>query len=178
MRYMNEMYGVGKTETKTILLGLLGSDQLDLFVKRFKNLDQLAEAKDADILSIPGLNISETTVKAIKSTIDAFYDQFERWELLTGMPSDVVPMERVKYGKLIEATSTLGTTIDEMKESIKKLPTKAQRKFIKMRFGLNKEKKEYPYLKISEKLDIPVCELDEFEVRVLNNLTELIIGSR
>ena len=177
MRYMNAMYGVGKTETQTILLGLLSSDQLDVFVKRFKNLDQLAEAKETDILSIPGLNISDATVKEIKSTMDAFYDQFEKWELLTGMPGNVVPMERVKYGKLIEASYAFGTSINEMKKAINKL-SNVERKFIRLKFGINKDGKEYPYVKISEKLEIPVSELDEFEVKALNNLTEIIMSSR
>ena len=157
--------------------GVLSSELMEKFTDRFGTLDKLAEAKDSDIMNIMGNAISEPTLKVIKATLEDYYTQLIYLDTLTGMPSSVIPSKRIAWGRLIDASGTYSASISELKKGLEK-KKKKQRKFICLRYGINKKHKNYSYARISEKLDMPVCELDEFEVKSLNNFTEHVLSSR
>ncbi len=177
MRLLNSIYGVGNVKTRTIMCGVLSSEQMEKFTDRFSNLDKLAEAKDADIINVMGDVVNTTTLKRIKSVMEEYYTQLTYYDTLTGMPSEVLPVQRVAWGRLIDDTSTYGTSISGLQKAINKCPDKVK-KFIRLRYGINKNQKNYSYAEISKKIDVPVCELDEFEVKALNTFTETVLSSR
>lgn len=170
MRYMNKHFGVEKTEIRVLFSELLGSDVLNALENRFKNLGQLAEASDDEMLAIPG--ITEKTLKDIKEELYNYFKNLTKKDELTKMPEGISPVRRLAYANLIEEAKLFSCSIKRIDKSIEKLP-KTERKFIKMSFGLNKSGCRKTQKEISEKLDIPVCEFDEYRVKVLKHLCDI-----
>ena len=177
MRFLNSLFGVGNVKTRSLMCGVLSSEQMEKFTERFDTLDELAEAKDADIINLMGDAINTYTVKKIKKTMNEYYKQLECLYLLTGKTSEFLPNEKVAWGRLIEASCTYGTTINGLQKAINKCPNQVK-KFLRLRYGINKHQKIYSYAEISKKIDVPICELDEFEIKALNTFTEIVLDSR
>lgn len=175
MRVFNTFYGVGGCKTRILLSEILGHDTLTDFTEKYGTLEMLAEAKDEELLNMPG--ISKEVLKQIKSTIQAYYNRLIKWDTLTGMPKDINPAIRIHWGKLIEASSVYGLSINKLARGLEHLP-KDEKKYIKLRFGLNEKGKTFTLAKISKELDIPVSELDEFEVKALNDFTQLMVKEK
>lgn len=177
MRFLNNLYKVGNVKTRMLMSGVLSSEQMEKFTDRFGTLDKLAEAKDSDIANVLGNSISEATLKEIRVTLDGYYANLIKLDFLTGMPSDVVPYKRINWGRLIEKSEMYGTPINGLQKALNKC-SKKEKEFIRLRFGINKNQKVHSYAEISEKLDIPVKELDEFEVKALHAFTSNVLDSR
>ncbi len=170
MRYMNKHFGVEKIEIRVLFSELLGSDVLNALENRFKNLGQLAEASDKDLLAIPG--ISEKTLKDIKEVLYDYFKCLTQKDELTKMPVGISPAKRLAYADLISEAELLSLSIKKIDKSMERLP-KAERRFIKMSFGLNKTGRRSTQKEISQKLGIPVCELDEYRIKVLRHLCDI-----
>ena len=175
MRVLNTFYGVGGNKTRILFSEILGHDTLTEFTEKYGTLETLAEAKDAELLNMPG--ISAEVLTQIKSTVQAYYNRLIKWDTLTGMPKDVYPAERVRWGRLMEASSIYGLSINKLAKGLNRLP-KDERKYIELRFGINKKHKAMSLAKISKELDIPVSELDDFEVKALNDFTQLMVKDK
>lgn len=175
MRVLNTFYGVGKCKTRLLFSEILGHDTLTEFTEKYGTLEELAEAKDAELLNVPG--ISAEVLSQIKSTMQAYYNRLIKWDTLTGMPKDIAPVERVRWGKLMEASSVYGVSINKLGRGLNRL-SKDEKKYIMMRFGLNEKRKIMSLAKISKELDIPVAELDDFEIKALNDFTQLMIKKK
>ena len=170
MRYMTEHFGVEKTEIRMLFSELLGSDVLNALESRFKNLEQLADASDADILAIPG--ITEKMLKDMKEVLYGYFKDLTKKDELTKMPKNISPKRRLAYAELMETAQLISCSIKKIDKAISKLP-KSERHYIKMAFGLNKQCQKRTLKEISEKLGIPVCELDDYRVRVLGHLCDI-----
>ena len=170
MHYMCEYFGVEKMEIRLLFSELLGSDVLNSLETRFPNLGMLACATDEDLLSITG--IGEKTLKDIKDVIGAFFKKLVLLDELTDMPKDIQASKRIRYGELIDSAELFSCSIKKIDKAIEKLPKK-EAKYVKMAFGLDKKKRLSPK-QISEKLDIPLCEIDEYRIKVLRHLSDVI----
>lgn len=175
MRVLNSFYGVGGNKTRILFSEILGSDALSEFTEKYGTLERLAEARDADLLNMPG--ISDEVLAQIKSTVQAYYNRLIKWDTLTGMPEDVCPSERICWGKLMEASTIYGVSIKKLSNGLSKL-SKKERKYLKLRFGLNEKRKFFSLARISKELDMPVSELDDFEVKSLNNFTQIMLSNK
>ena len=175
MRVLNSFYGVGGCKTRILLSEILGHDTLTEFTEKYGTLDMLAEAKDEELLSMPG--IGPEVLKQIKSTVQAYYNRLIKWDTLTGMPKDINPAIRVHWGKFMEASSVYGLSINKLARGLEKLP-KNEKKYIKLRFGLNEKGKSMSLAKISKELKIPTSELDELEIKALNDYTQLMVKEK
>ena len=169
MSYMCNHFGVEKTQIRVIFSELLGSDVLNALEGRFKNLGQLAEASDKDILSIPG--IGEKTLKDIKEEMYVYFKKLCQKDELTKMPANISPARRLAYADLINEANLVSCTIKKIDKCLNKLP-KDERKYIKMSFGLKSGHRKM-LKEISNELEIPVCELDEYRVKVLKHLCDI-----
>lgn len=167
--YICKHFGVEKVLIRVIFSELLGSDVLNALESRFKNLGQLANASDKELLSIPG--IGEKTLKDIKEELNSYFGRMSQNDELTQMPKGISPAKRLAYANLIIEANLISCSIKKIKKCLNKLP-EAERKFIKMEFGLNKKGRRKTAKEISQKLGIPVCELDEYKIKVLNHLCE------
>lgn len=170
MSYICKHFGVEKIQIRVIFSELLGSDVLNALEGRFKNLGQLAEASDKDLLAIPG--IGEKTLKDIKEELYSYFRKLSQKDELTRMPEGISPARRLAYADLISEADLISCSIKKIDKCMKKLP-KAEREFIKMSFGLNKSGHRKTLKEISNKLEIPVCELDEYRIKVLKNLCDI-----
>ena len=167
--YLCKHFGVEKNPIRLIFSELLGSDVINALEGRFKNLGQLADASDKDILSIPG--IGEKTLKDIKEELDGYFKKLCQKDELTKMPTDVSPARRLAYADLINEADLVSCTIKKIDKCLNKLP-KDERKYIKMSFGLKSGHRK-TLKEISNELEIPVCELDEYRVKVLKHLCDI-----
>lgn len=175
MRVLNAFYGVGKNKTRILFSEILGHDALTEFSEKYGTLEDLAEAKDTELLNMPG--ISKEVLAQIKATAQAYYNRLIKWDTLTGMPKDISPVERVRWGRIMEASSVYGLSINKLGRGLNRLP-KDEKKYIMMRFGLNDKRKIMSLAKISKELDIPVSDLDDFEVKALNDFTQLMVKEK
>ena len=175
MRVLNAYYGAGKHKTRILLSDILGHDALTEFTEKYGTLEALAEAKDEELLSMHG--IGSEVLKKIKATVQAYYNRIIKWDTLTGMPKDINPVIRVRWGMLMEASSVYGVSINKLGRGLEKLP-KNEKKYIKLRFGLNEKGKSVSLAKISKELNIPVSELEEFEIKALNDFTHLMVKEK
>lgn len=170
MRYMNKHFGVEKTGVRMLFSELLGSDVLNALECNFKNLEHLAEASDSDILAIPGM--TEQMLKDMKEVLYGYFKELTKKDELAGMHDELSPKSRLAYAELINEAQLYSCSIKKINKSINKLPKK-ERRYIKMFYGLNKKWHKKTLKEISEKLDIPVCELDDYKVRVLGHLCNI-----
>ena len=170
MRYMNKHFGVEKTEIRMIFSEILGSDVLNALESNFKNLQQLADASDEDILAVPGM--TDKMLKNMKEVLYGYFKELIKKDELAGMHNELSPKSRLAYAELIDAAQLYSCSIKKINKAIKKLPKK-ERRYIKMSYGLNQKWHKKTLKEISEKLDIPVCELDDYKVRVLGHLCNI-----
>lgn len=184
IRLLNKLYGVGNVELRTLLSDQLSTEEITKVTNKYPTLDAIAEVKRDEIKVI--LNVTDDVVNIIKKAAEEFFNSIDRYDVITGMPDEISPAERVQWGKLIEASQTYGTDISTLKAAINKLSTPKEREYLKLKFGLKDYccdssdgcHKEYSDAEISEKLDIPVSEIDEYGVKVLNSFTNCILETR
>ena len=171
MRYMIKHFGEEKTDVRMIFSELLVSDVLNALESRFKNLEQLAEATDDDVLSVPGM--TEQMLKDMKEVLYTYFKVLTKKDERTNMPKNISPKRRLAYADLMETAQLVSCSIKKIDKAISKL-SKSERKYIKMAFGLNKQCQKKTLKEISEKLGIPVCELDDYRIRTLSHLSDKV----
>ena len=171
MRYLIKLFNLENYGVRVIFSEILSSDCVNELENRFENLEELAEASDKELLAIPG--IGEKRVKEIRETLTNFFKKYIERDFVTGMPEEVPPTKRVKCSILMEDAQLYSCTIEQLNEAIKQL-SKKERKLLKMSYGLNKKSKIYTATEISKKLEIPVSELDEYKIKVLDHLCNIV----
>lgn len=179
VRVLNGLYQVGDVETRNILSGYLSPEDISKLTAKYPTLNSMAELKTDDFKNI--LGVDDKTVKIIKKATEDYLANIAAYDFLTDMPDDVSPAERVKWGKLIDATQTYGTNISQLKKTLNSMAA-TERKYLELRFGISNccedFCKECSDAEISEKLEIPVSELEEYGVKVLNAFTNRILEAR
>lgn len=172
-------YRCGEEKTRKVLSGYLSPEEVSKIANKIPNLNVMAETKTDDLKRLFGFD--GKTVKNIKKAIGDYLEKLAGYDFLTGMPDDVSPDERVRWGKLIDEAQIYGTSINKIKIILNSMDEK-ERMYLELKFGVSNccddYLKEYSDTEISERLGIPADDIEEFGIKALDAFTKCILATR